>query len=41
MLKELMRRPRYIFDRALGMVINAYIIFAIVYLVDHLILKAR
>lgn len=39
MMKEMIRRPRYVFDRALGVVINCYIILAIVYLVDHFVLK--
>lgn len=41
MIKEMMRRPRYVFDRALGVIINSYIIATIVYLVDHVVLKAK
>ncbi len=40
MIREMMRRPRYVFDRALGIIINCYIIVAIVYLVDHVVIKA-
>jgi len=40
MLKEMLQRPRYVFDRALGVIINTYIIVAIVYLVEQLIIRA-
>lgn len=41
MIREMIRRPRYVFDRALGVIINSYIIVAIIYLVDQLVIKAR
>jgi hypothetical protein len=41
MIREMIRRPRYVFDRALGVIINSYIIVATVYLVDHLVIKGR
>ncbi len=40
MLKLMSQRPRYVFDRALGVIINTYIIVAIVYLVEQLIIRA-
>ncbi len=39
MHREMIRRPRYLFDRALGVIINLYIIVAIVYIIDQIVTK--